>query len=407
MVVGSGGREHALAWRLARDPGVSEVISVPGNPGTAQFGRRFAAADPVEVARRVRPALVVIGPEQPLCAGLADTLDRAGVLAFGPTAAAARLEGSKAFAKEFMERHGIPTAVSVRTSELPVALDWIASRELPVVVKDSHLAGGKGVTVAESRAEAGDAARQVLAREGGEVVIEEFLAGEELSVFAISDGVRHLLLPVCRDHKRAFDGDTGPMTGGMGAFTPVPDAGPGVVERAVAECVVPALTGMAGAGTPFRGVLFAGMMLTPTGPRVLEYNVRFGDPEAQALLPLVEGDLTGTLGDAAEGALNPAALRASGDACAVVVMACEGYPLDPRTGDEITGLDALPEGALVFHAGTAEKDGKLVTAGGRVLGVTAVRRSLPAAVGAAYAALEPIRFKGAHWRGDIGRPPGG
>ena len=415
LVVGSGGREHALAVRLLESPSVGSVVVLPGNAGTEGevLGKplRRAAGDPLEVARREAVDLVVVGPEPPLVAGLADELRAAGFLVFGPSRSAAELEGSKAFMKEFAARHGIPTArhVVVRSEvELDAAL---AAFETPPVVKADGLCAGKGVVVAEDFAEARRAAARMLSGEafgeaGKIVVLEERIAGAEASVHALCDGERFVLLPAAQDHKRIGDGDRGPNTGGMGTYAPAPLVTPELAARAQREIFEPALRGMKNEGKPYVGALFAGLMITPEGdPLLLEFNVRFGDPETQVLMLTTAGDFGDALDAAARGKLDPSALRASGEHAVCVVLAAAGYPEAPRTGEVIEGLaDAVAEaGVSVFHAGTAQSGAAVVTSGGRVLGVTAKGASLREAHARAYAAVGRVRFPGAQYRRDIAR----
>lgn len=412
LVVGSGGREHALAWRLAQDPEVGRVWVAPGNAGIPRADRVPIAVTDIEGllawARRERPDLTVVGPEAPLAAGLADRFREAGLLVFGPTRAAARLEASKAFAKALMREAGVPTA-SFRSFDDPdAALRYLAGHPLPVVVKASGLAAGKGVLVTGDRAEAEAFVRALFSGRFGEagrtVLIEAFLEGPELSVLAVTDGERVRLLPPARDYKRALDGGRGPNTGGMGACSPPSDAGEELLERVEATILHPVLRAMRARGTPFTGVLYAGLKLTPEGPKVLEFNVRFGDPEAQVVLPRLSGSLYRLLASAARGALEPAAVWVRPGAALTVVLASGGYPGRYPTGLPIEGIaeaEAL-EGVWVFHAGTEEEDGRVVTAGGRVLAVTGLGATLEEARARAYAAVRRIRFRGVHHRRDIG-----
>jgi len=417
MVVGGGGREHALVWKLAQDSSVTELFCAPGNAGTGALARNvdIAATDLdalCDFARRQGVDLTVVGPEDPLVAGAGDVFARAGLLVFGPSREGARIEGSKAFAKEFMARHGIPTAPFRIFDDAARARAYIQSRGGPVVVKADGLAGGKGAFVCSTPGEAlevvtGLMERRILGAAGQVVVVEDRLEGEELSVLALCDGENFMVLPPARDHKRVCDGDTGPNTGGMGAYAPVPLPA-GLLDAVTDKVIAPAVRGMAREGRPYRGVLYAGLMLTRDGPAVLEFNCRFGDPEAQVILPLLDEDLGQLLAAAARGEL-PRRRPALHNRYAVcVVIASGGYPGPYRRGFPITGLERAEEvpGVVVFEAGTAcDAAGKLVTAGGRVLGVTAWAPSLAEARERAYRACARISFEGMHYRRDIALSP--
>ncbi len=411
LIVGSGGREHALAWKLAQSPLVEEIFIAPGNAGTGLIGTNVPiavedVAGLVAFAREKGIGLTAVGPEIPLALGLVDAFQAAGLTVFGPTQAAAQLETSKAFAKAFMQEEGIPTAVSATFTDYQQAANYLPDG--PVVVKASGLAAGKGVIVCDNRAEAEAALRQImLDREfgpaGDEVIIEERLSGPEVSLLAFCDGQTAVPLPPARDHKRAYDGDLGPNTGGMGVYAPPPDVDAALVDHIMRTVIQTAVDGMARRGAPYVGVLYAGIMLTAVGPKVLEFNCRFGDPETQALLPLLDGDLAEILLACAAGRLTPEMVRVHSGACATVVMAAPGYPGTYPKGLPITGLEAVPEEVVVFHAGTHHADGQIVTSGGRVLCVSALGADLATAVSRAYAGVAAIHFDGAHYRTDIGR----
>lgn len=411
LIIGSGGREHALAWKLAQSPLVGEIFIAPGNAGTALVGTNVPikvddVAGLVAFAREKGIGLTAVGPEIPLALGLVDAFQAAGLPVFGPTQAAAQLEASKAFAKAFMQEVGIPTAVSATFTDYPQAASYLPDG--PSVIKASGLAAGKGVIVCDNRAEADAALRQImLEREfgaaGDEVVIEERLTGPELSVLAFCDGKTAVPLCPARDHKRAYDGDLGPNTGGMGVYAPPPDVDAALVERIMQTVIQPAVDGMARRGTPYIGVLYAGIMLTPDGPKTLEFNCRFGDPETQVILPLLDGDLAEIMLACIEGRLTPEMVRVHPGACATVVMAAPGYPGSYPKGLPISGLADAPEDVLVFHAGTKAQDGQIVSDGGRVLCISGRGADLATAVARAYAGVAAIHFEGAHYRKDIGR----
>ena len=414
LVVGSGGREHALAWAIARSSRVAALHVAPGNAGTAALARNadIAATDIdalVAFARDHRVDLTVVGPEAPLNAGIVDRFRAEGLLCYGPAAAAARLEGSKAFAKEFMLRHGIPTAAFAVFDDAARARAFARTLALPVVIKADGLAAGKGVIIATTLAEADRAIDGMIVERqfgdsGGRVVVEEFLTGEEVSIHAMCDGASAVLLPSSQDHKRAFDGDTGPNTGGMGAIAPVPWVSEEDMRRVHAAIIQPVLDGMIAEGTPFTGTLYAGLMWTRSGPKVLEFNTRFGDPETEVLMPLLADDAAALFLAAASGRL-PQEVSIHPGSAATVVIASDGYPDRYRTGIPIEGLDApAREGTIVFHAGTRrDTDGRVVTAGGRVLAVTGWAGDLGGALKAAYDGVARVRFDGGFCRRDIGR----
>jgi phosphoribosylamine--glycine ligase len=405
LLLGSGGREDALAWRLKQSPSCSALIAAPGNPGIARWAECVAIdpCDPpavVALARQRGVDLVVVGPEAPLVAGVADATRAAGIATFGPSAAAAQLEGSKGFTKDLCARAGIPTAAYVRVNSETAALSALDRFSIPVVIKADGLAAGKGVTVAMTRGEAESAIR---AAGDGPMVIEEFLAGEEASLFALVDGVRAIPLASAQDHKRVGERDTGPNTGGMGAYSPAPVLTPELEARAMRDIVEPTARAMAEAGTPFSGVLYAGLMLTADGPKLIEYNVRFGDPECEAIMPRIDGDFAALLHAVAVGeAFEPPPLSA--DTSMTVIIAAKGYPGSPAQGGAIRGLEAAEQvpGVTIFQAGTSVKDGELVASGGRVLAVTARGRSLGEARDRAYCAVDAIDFADGFHRRDIG-----
>jgi phosphoribosylamine---glycine ligase len=415
LVVGGGGREHALVWKISQSPLAEKVFCAPGNPGTARHAENVAvAADDVEglvrwaVGNRID--FVVVGPEAPLVLGLADRLSEAGIAVFGASAAAARLEGSKAFAKEIMAAAGIPTAAHGAFDALGPALAHARAAAGRVVVKADGLAAGKGVVVCGDVEEAEAALRSILVdrihgASGARVVVEERLSGPEASVIALCDGERVRVLPAAQDHKRIFDDDQGPNTGGMGAFSPTPNVDAALLADVERSVLLPTLREMARRGTPFRGALYAGLMLTPDGPKVLEFNARFGDPETQPILMRLAGDLVPALLAAARGDLSGVTLDVDPRAAVGVVMAAEGYPGRVTVGDAIEGTDGpFPPGVQVFQAGTRRvQDGPIVTSGGRVLTVCALGADRSEAAARAYQALSGVKFRGAQFRRDIGR----
>lgn len=412
LVIGNGGREHAIVWKLSQDATQPQIFCAPGNAGTAAIATNLSiGAEDVPAivawAKNERPDLVVVGPEAPLCAGVTDALEAEGIKVFGPSQAAARLEGSKSFSKEVMEAAGVPTARFRVYTDSAKAIDGLDDFALPVVIKADGLAAGKGVVIAQTREEAEQAIREMLddgrfGSAGAEVVIEEFLDGEEASVFALCDGEHVVLLPAAQDHKRVFDHDEGPNTGGMGAYTPAPIATYDVMTFTKEKIVLPVLQELRRRGITYKGVLFCGLMIGKRGVNVLEFNCRFGDPETEVVVPSIASDLVPILMACAEGTLSDELVSLRAEAATTVVMAAPGYPGSYPKGLEITGLeDAAATGCYVFHAGTAEKDGKIVTAGGRVLTVTAFGKDLRDAVGLAYEGVSKISFEGAHYRKDI------
>ncbi|QYE36073.1 phosphoribosylamine--glycine ligase [Polymorphobacter sp. PAMC 29334] len=404
LVIGGGGREHALCWKSRQSAKVDRLFCAPGNAGIAQVAE-CVSLNPgnsavVEFAQTNDIGLVVIGPEQPLVDGLADALRAAGIRAFGPSAAAARLEGSKGFTKSLCARANIPTAAFARFDSADAAREYVAAHDLPVVIKADGLAAGKGVVIATTAAEAGAALDSM----AGPVVIEAFLTGPEASLFVLCDGTDLLSLGSAQDYKRVGDGDTGPNTGGMGAVAPAPALTAVLESRALTEIVAPTVAAMAAMGTPFIGVLFAGLMLTPTGPQLIEYNVRFGDPECEVLMLRLESDLLDLLVATCDGMLAAARPVWRDDTAVTVVMAAENYPGLPVTGTVIAGIDdAEATGAVVFHAGTARRDdGAVIATGGRVLAVTAIGADVGEARAAAYAGVDKIDWPGGFCRRDIG-----
>mgnify|MGYP006272550687 CR=1 FL=1 len=417
LVVGSGAREHALAWTLRQDPTVSEVVCTPGNPGIASVARCVPAdvsrpEQVLAVAESAGVDLTVVGPEMPLSNGVVDLFEARGRAIVGPTRAAAALEWSKAFAKDFMARHGVPTArfhVCAGPEEA-LAVVGAGTFGFPLVIKADGLAAGKGVVIAEDRAGAEAAVRSMMVDRrfgaaGDRIVFEEFLVGQEASYFVLSDGTSFVTLSSAQDHKRIFDGDRGPNTGGMGAFAPSPLVTEAVERRIVDEIVRPVLDGMRREGMPYRGFLYVGLMLTAAGPKVIEFNVRFGDPEAQVILPMLGESLAALLMGAARRTLTPRAAVFKPERLVGVVLAAGGYPDDPETGRAVAGLEAAAAtpGAIVFHAGTKMIDGALVTSGGRVLTVVGRGATYEEAIEIAYRAAAHVRFDGLQFRSDIGK----
>ena len=414
-VIGNGGREHAIAWRLSISPSVEKVYAVPGSAAMKNcaelVGIDWSHTDHlIRFLKDNKVDLVVVGPEAPLVAGLADTLNEAGIPVFGPSKAAAQLEGSKVFAKDLMKKYNIPTAAYGVFSDADEAKQFIAKTGAPIVVKADGLAAGKGVVVAMTIDEANAAVDDMLSgnrfgEAGSTVVIEEFMEGEEASLLAFVDGKTVVPMIASQDHKRIFDGDKGPNTGGMGAYAPAPvltDRWRQVVEEKILR---PVVDGLAKEGIPYKGCLYAGLMLTDKGPKVVEFNCRFGDPETQVVLPLLDGDLAQIMYDCATGRLNPQDVHWHKGAACCVIMASAGYPESSHKGDVIDGLDDVEKdgSVYVFHSGTKKEDGKFVTAGGRVLGVTALGDSLQDAISKAYAQVERIHFDGQQVRRDIGQ----
>lgn len=418
LIIGGGGREHALGYVLAKDPARPELFFAPGNAGTASLGTNVDLVDGDDInllafVRKESIDLVIVGPEAPLVRGIANTLEKEGVRVIGPTAAAARLEGSKSFSKDFMIRHGIPTAIhrTFHRSQYDEARAYIESEGAPIVLKASGLAGGKGAVVCRTLSEAIatlDAIfrTDVFGSAGDELVVEEFMIGEEASIFALCDGNTYSLLLPAQDHKAIGENDTGPNTGGMGAYTPAPIIDDGILAEVERLVIEPTLRGMEEEGCPYKGVLFVGLMITDEGPRVIEYNCRLGDPEAQVVLPMLETSAVEMITAIANGELSQITLRNRPGAAATVVLSSGGYPGSYQTGYEITGLDRAGEvdGVTVFHSGTRiDERGRILTAGGRVLSVTAIGETLDQALLRAYSAADLISFEGKYARPDIGR----
>ncbi len=413
LVVGSGGREHAIAWKLAQSSHVTEIVSAPGNPGMAELGRAVPVpVDDLEGLARLAEDessdLIVVGPEVPLVEGLTDVLEGRGLNVFGPRKAAAEIEGSKVFCRDLAMRHGVPMAQGESFDDPDAAIDYARTIAAPLVVKAEGLAAGKGVLICVDHDEVRTAIDRIM-REGvfggsGErVVVEEFLEGRETSIFCLTDGETRIVLEPAQDYKRALDGDRGLNTGGMGSYSPVPWLAPDVREQAVREIVMPLLDGLAEEGRPYEGCFYCGLIFTDKGPRLIEVNCRFGDPETQALLPRLRSDFAELLSACADGTLGSQRLEWSGDSCVSVVVAAGGYPDDYAKGIEIDGIEAAEEldGVAVFHAGTERKNGRLLSAGGRVLNVSATGGSLPDARARAYEAVAAIQMDGSYARSDI------
>lgn len=415
LVVGGGGREHAIVWKLSQSPKVSEIICAPGNGGIAKYARCFPDVKATDLDGQCRLAVdekvdfAVVAPDDPLSLGLVDRLAELGIPAFGPTASAAIIESSKAFSKSLMQKYGIPTARFKTFTDVEPAIAYVREEGAPIVVKADGLALGKGVVVCQTVEEAENAVKSMMSdgvfgKAGSTVVIEEYLTGPEVTVLCFADGRTFLPMPSSQDHKRAYDGNRGPNTGGMGAISPSPHYTPEIEKRCVEEIFIPTLRAMELEGRPFKGVLYFGLMLTPQGPRVIEYNARFGDPEAQAVLVRLESDLFDIMAACVNGKLSGLDVKWNDKASCCVVLASGGYPGKYSTGYDISGLEESD--GIVFHAGTKLKPGtssEYVTSGGRVLGVTALGDSLPDAIEAAYKAVEPIKFENMHLRRDIGR----
>lgn len=416
LVVGGGGREHALVWGLLRSAHVDEVIAVPGNPGMAAEPGCTVVPDTsatdidavVALAELEQVSLVVVGPEDPLVAGMVDRLAAVGIAAFGPSAAAAQLEGSKSHCKEFLLAHDIPTGAAATFTDADAALAHLDTLDAVPVVKADGLAAGKGVIVAETRDEAAAAIRDILiggrfGAAGAEVLLEERLTGTEVSVLSFCDGTDYVVMPAAQDHKRLLEGDEGPNTGGMGAFHPSPIADDALVAEVASTVIEPTLAGLAAEGRPYTGVLYAGMMLTEGGPKVIEFNCRFGDPECQVVIPLLETDLYEVLVACVEGRLGALDVSWADQAAVTVVLASGGYPIASTPPAPISGLDAVPDDCVVFHAGTKLIDDVIHVSGGRVLAVTSLKPTLAAAAEAAHAGVAAIDFDGAQHRADIAR----
>lgn len=411
LVVGGGGREHALIWKIRQSPYIEEIFCAPGNGGIESMATcvdievddikglvQFAQDNVID--------LTVIGPELPLTLGMVDQFQKAELPVFGPTKKAAELEGSKVFAKEFMERHKVPTGVYKGFKSAKEAIKYVHTIDPPFVIKADGLAAGKGVIICQSRSEGFDAIDKIMKKKafgksGKRIIIEEFLVGEEVSVLAITDGERFVLLPPAQDHKAAYEGDTGPNTGGMGAYAPAPVLSEDDLEFVKKTIIKPVIRGMKSEGRVYKGVLYAGLILTHDGPKVLEFNCRFGDPEIQAILPLLKTDILDLMIESTEGRLKDQPIQLEDKAAVCVVMASGGYPGNYAKGKEIQGLKRVPKDVLVFHAGSRKKGDKIVTSGGRVLGVTATSNDIKRAIDKVYQAVSQITFDRAFYRGDI------
>ncbi len=415
LVIGSGGREHAIAWKLARSKRVTKLYIAPGNPGTAPHGENvLIPAEDIEglksFALKERVDLTVVGPELPLTLGIADAFENAGLKIFGPSKAASELEASKVFSKELMVRHKIPTAFFKKFDDPALAKTYTENHRPPLVVKADGLAAGKGVIICKSKEEAFEAIDIIMTKKafggaGKRIVVEEFLEGEEASFLAITDGKTVIPLAPAQDHKAIYDGDKGPNTGGMGAYSPAPVISPGMEKEIMDTIMVPTVRAMAEEGRLYKGILYAGLMINGGKPKALEFNVRFGDPETQPIMMRLQDDLSDLLLSAVEGKLSGVKLRWSDKASVCVVMSSKGYPGNYEKGKEIHGLKEASQlkDVMVFHAGTAFKDGRIVTSGGRVLGVTALGRDIKEAIDRAYGAVREISWEGAYFRTDIGK----
>jgi phosphoribosylamine---glycine ligase len=414
LVIGGGGREHALVWKIKQSPKVEKIFCAPGNAGTAELAENIPiAADDIkgllEFALQKGIGLTVVGPEQPLVKGIVDRFEEKGLRIFGPNARAAELEGSKSFSKDIMKKYGLPTAEYKTFNSADSAAKYIESKNCPLVVKADGLAAGKGVLLCQTADEALDAVDSIMGKRsfgeaGDQIVVEEFLEGEEVSVLAFSDGQTVLLMDSAQDHKAAYDGDKGPNTGGMGAYSPAPIFTETMRQKVRDKIMLPMIRAMQQEGRPYKGILYAGLMLTKTGPQILEFNARFGDPETQPLLVRMDSDIIPIFEACIDGTLDECPLQWKNESSVCVVMAAKGYPDSYDKGKPISGLkdaNALP-GVVVFHAGTKEQDGEVLTHGGRVLGVTAIGEDTATAISRAYKAVEKIEWDGIHYRKDIG-----